>query len=107
MTSYLVALATDHHQTCLKICGMNEQFGMNERLLKTSSFYVSSSKKKLKKTLWGGGGVASTYVRGLKLYFDMIFILDLGRNFWDNFPRIFFTFRVWIKPAKQVVVEPL
>ena len=54
-----------------------------------------------------GVGVASTYVRGLKLYFDMIFILDLGGNFWDNFPRIFFTYRVWIKPAKQEVVEPL
>ena len=25
----------------------------------------------------GGVGVASTYVRGLKIYFDMIFILDL------------------------------
>ena len=36
----------------------------------------------------------------LKLYFDMIFIPDLGRNFWDIFPQIFLTFRVWIKPAK-------
>ena len=65
MTSYLVAIATDHHQTCLKICGMNEQFGMNERLLKTSSFYVSSSKKNLKKTLWGegGGGGGGIHVR--------------------------------------------
>ena len=36
----------------------------------------------------------------LKLYFDMIFIPDLGRNFWDIFRQIFLTFRVRIKPAK-------
>ena len=36
----------------------------------------------------------------LKLYFDVIFKPDLGRNFWDIFPQIFLTFRVRIKPAK-------
>ena len=35
----------------------------------------------------------------LKLYFDKIFIPDLGRNFWDVFPQIFVTFRAWINPA--------
>ena len=29
-----------------------------------------------------------------KLYFDMIFKPDLGRNFWDIFPQIF------LKPAR-------
>ena len=36
----------------------------------------------------------------LQLYFDMIFIPDLGRNFWDIFPQIFLTFRVWIQACK-------
>ena len=25
---------------------------------------------------------------------------DLGRNFWDIFPQIFLTFRVWLRPVK-------
>ena len=32
----------------------------------------------------------------------MIFKPDLGRNFWDIFPQIFLTFRVWIKLQKEV-----
>ena len=66
MTSYLVTIATYHHQTCLK---------MNEQLLKTTGTDVLSSGKKLRKTVLAGGGIhllpsppPPLYVRGLNCH---------------------------------------
>ena len=53
MTSYLVTIVTDHHQTCLKMRGRDKQ--------------SSSRKKNLEKPHGGGGGECTfEYVQDMR-----------------------------------------
>ena len=73
MTSYLVTIVTDHHQTCLKMRGRDKQ---------------SSSRKRFRKTSWrGGGGGKCTFEYVQDMRFSNNLDVYLSNSFSKFKPR--------------------